>query len=748
MPIEQQPQIKYESPYSADPPPYDPHQHSPLKRRYSPSAPASDEKRQRIEVAPPASPPALGGDDMDFAAMIAAAAATASEEAGPPAPMQQQQHQVQHHQQHSYASQEPLPSVEGYQTAATQEFGGGAEAAAEISNGFSADPHLYMRILSLPILESLSTQILSTLAQGPYSETIKIVTQPESELGQAYATLKSLFDQTKKIYSQQKPFLSADELNIREPEHRGTIRTTNLATFVSSVVGGQDVGFYELNDHFIETFVADGAELQTEPGLLYLNLKTQMYLSAVSQEEQERTKDEVLDDLFPVSLADTLRARHPESDLTQSEVEFVKEANARREYLQNDSGDPDSISILSEQYAWEDFLKNLSDHLKKAYEPLIAPYMRRHALTAPPPSLHTQQQQQHPNPPAEHLSPKPNNHDPQQPPPPQHPEPELDLGDLDIEQATRAATQHALQSIGYSQYDRQQAPPQHLQQQQHQHNQQMGNYAPEYPAGAVPYHTQTAPTQVLYEQARQAAVAKASPHSRRPGLPSQRRPWSTEEENALMAGLDQVKGPHWSQILALYGAKGQVSEILKDRNQVQLKDKARNLKLFFLKSNIEVPYYLQCVTGELKTRAPSQAARKEAEERARLASDEEQARFNGIMALAGGMQEGGVGMGMAQQQEGREMHGGGMGMEGLQQQQREGEFDGQQQHHHGLQLGQHAQQQGENRSPRDQGQIGAQGQQTGQGAEVSQLDFEDALGARLMESLEDHDKRAASVTTS
>ncbi|KFY83622.1 hypothetical protein V500_10027 [Pseudogymnoascus sp. VKM F-4518 (FW-2643)] len=112
----------------------------------------------------------------------------------------------------------------------------------------------------------------------------------------------------------------------------------------------------------------------------------------------------------------------------------------------------------------------------------------------------------------------------------------------------------------------------------------MPTYAPEYPAGAVPYHTQTAPTQVLYEQARQAAVAKASPHSRRPGLPSQRRPWSTEEENALMAGLDQVKGPHWSQILALYGAKGQVSEILKDRNQVQLKDKARNLKLFFLKN--------------------------------------------------------------------------------------------------------------------------------------------------------------------
>lgn len=105
-----------------------------------------------------------------------------------------------------------------------------------------------------------------------------------------------------------------------------------------------------------------------------------------------------------------------------------------------------------------------------------------------------------------------------------------------------------------------------------------------------------------------------------------------------MAGLDQVKGPHWSQILALYGPNGQINDLLRDRNQVQLKDKARNLKLFFLKSNIEVPYYLQCVTGELKTRAPSQAARKEAEEQARLATDDERQRVNGILTLANGMQ--------------------------------------------------------------------------------------------------------------
>ena len=101
-----------------------------------------------------------------------------------------------------------------------------------------------------------------------------------------------------------------------------------------------------------------------------------------------------------------------------------------------------------------------------------------------------------------------------------------------------------------------------------------------------------------------------------------------------MAGLDRVKGPHWSQILAMFGPGGTIDESLKDRNQVQLKDKARNLKLFFLKSGIEVPYYLQFVTGELKTRAPAQAAKNEARERQKQSED--RAHIEGVMTLAGG----------------------------------------------------------------------------------------------------------------
>ena len=103
-----------------------------------------------------------------------------------------------------------------------------------------------------------------------------------------------------------------------------------------------------------------------------------------------------------------------------------------------------------------------------------------------------------------------------------------------------------------------------------------------------------------------------------------------------MAGLDRVKGPHWSQILAMFGPGGTINESLKDRNQVQLKDKARNLKLFFLKSGIEVPYYLQFVTGELKTRAPAQAAKTEDGGRPSLPGEnEDREHIEAVLALGG-----------------------------------------------------------------------------------------------------------------
>ena len=53
------------------------------------------------------------------------------------------------------------------------------------------------------------------------------------------------------------------------------------------------------------------------------------------------------------------------------------------------------------------------------------------------------------------------------------------------------------------------------------------------------------------------------------------------------------KGTHWTAILELYGPGGQINENLKNRSSLQLKDKARNWKMYYIKNNLPVPEYLQ-----------------------------------------------------------------------------------------------------------------------------------------------------------
>lgn len=73
--------------------------------------------------------------------------------------------------------------------------------------------------------------------------------------------------------------------------------------------------------------------------------------------------------------------------------------------------------------------------------------------------------------------------------------------------------------------------------------------------------------------------------------------WTKEEETALIQGL-KICGPSWSQILELYGTGGFVSEALKNRRDLQLKDKARNWKVWLYSSDIKtIPPYFYKVTG-------------------------------------------------------------------------------------------------------------------------------------------------------
>lgn len=193
------------------------------------------------------------------------------------------------------------------------------------------------------------------------------MSEPDSENGQAYATMRSLFDHTKRVYSTKTAFLSATELDLTEPSQVDIIRKANLASFVSSIFGTQDISFAELNDHFLDVFVSEGSRLLKVQGALFLELKTQAFIASMNS--RERTRTELLYDLFPEDLEQRLLAKRPGTrQLAPSEADFVKRARSRRDILLGEINNEEAVKALPEKYHWEDFLRDLSSYISKNFD--------------------------------------------------------------------------------------------------------------------------------------------------------------------------------------------------------------------------------------------------------------------------------------------------------------------------------------------------------------------------------------------
>ena len=140
-----------------------------------------------------------------------------------------------------------------------------------------------------------------------------------------------------------------------------------MATFVSSVFGSQDVGFYHLNENFLDTFIADGNRLLKSQAQLYLELKTQAYISAV--QNTDRSREEILEDLFPPNMEEILlKRRTGAKQLAPSEAEFIQRARNRRRALLEEATNSDAIQKLPDKYLWEAFLRDVSAYVSKNFE--------------------------------------------------------------------------------------------------------------------------------------------------------------------------------------------------------------------------------------------------------------------------------------------------------------------------------------------------------------------------------------------
>lgn len=453
------------------------------------------------------------------------------------------------------------------------------------------DPLYVLRVKSLPILDNLSTQILNTLGRGAYMDAIAVATQPDTDQGQAFQILMSLFEQTKSIYSED-AFLSARDLHLNKTrEYSIIIQKTNLATFVSAVFGAAKVGFFHLNENFLDTFVVDNGRLLKPQGALFLDLKTQAYISAMGQ--VERSQREILDDLFPEDIDRILLARRQSTKvLAPSEADFVARCRRRREHLAAIDTDTEDISL---KYSWLAFVRDLSEYISKNSQMILTGKSAKAAAAA--------QKQQGDYEGGRGID--------------GNGKRTRSAGNDDLHRRMSGISMENggnMNDGDLTMLDNANAVDDTGREDRQNH---AGSQSPNSATGqGSSISSSNSANNFTGSSNRQSATAVTTtstatttigtgPATRAPFY--QRRPWTSEEEEALMSGLNAVRGPHWSQILELYGAGGRISEVLKDRNQVQLKDKARNLKLFFLKTGVQMPDVLRFVTGDVKSRDKSAA---------------------------------------------------------------------------------------------------------------------------------------------
>ncbi|KAI9885685.1 MAG: hypothetical protein M1823_002501 [Watsoniomyces obsoletus] len=552
-----------------------------------------------------------------------------------------------------------------------------------VQQGGSAPPASGLLRQGLSLLENLSVAVLEGIMQIAPQEMDQIVTQPTSESNAVYGALRLGLEETKKLYARREPFLSPSALGLQSPSEVAIIRKVNLATFLMGVFGTEKVGFFHLDRYFLDAIVPESARFLKAHGMLYLAFKTQGYLAAMSDEASRTSRQPLIDDLFdPNRLEHRLIARRPGAKtLTPSEADCVNRVARRYHHLVTEGTSAEAMAKLHRQHPWEQFVREMHSFVHGLMPGLLNHSVRRslrgddvsddgddvddemltERVVRMKPSKPvkgsgfavTRAGMGQAGQPADHAG---VNHAAEKAAGSEntvsnmasqanHVLPEEEFKQM-VERAKldAEATLHGGVTNPADQPSQTNGGPQMQTQQQQRALDVAGprppqlsqaatvlNYAP-----GIPHPSQSKPTEVLYEQAKKAAASKASANNRSAGVPGQRRPWTDDETKALMLGVDMVRGPHWSQILGLFGAGGTISEALKDRGQIQIKDKARNLKLWFLKTGAEMPAYFHLVTGDPERRGTGQAARNAARQQAQQQVEDNRAYAQGVLTLAAG----------------------------------------------------------------------------------------------------------------
>lgn len=420
---------------------------------------------------------------------------------------------------------------------------------------------------SLPLLDAVTMQLLRFLTTNSLPIISELVSEMNSDVYrheyELYRCLLDLFIKLRSIYNSEATLLTVSHIlpGLWKPYHSApsfiqshesyillVIRKVNVCSFLLTLLNQLPFGFKFLDDTFIEIFCSSIYDSKLEDVLnddntkivfgkllkpqavLYLDLKTQCFISALQEDNISRSKEEIVNTILPFNIVETLKnktvkinGRETPSQLQFLEDDFIQRYKRRKISLLAS----ESLKELIQKYDWADCCKQIFDYVTKKIGLLI--YGKRGRVSIN--SLYD------------------------------------DVLPTTLENITASET--ASQNLNST---------------------------------SLPEDKSGSEANGVSNNVEDLA-GKSTPESNDMNVlknkPKQKRMWTKEEEQTLVIGL-KTCGPSWSKILSLYGPGGSMSETLKNRSQVQLKDKARNWKMHYLKSGSPIPDYLLKVTGDLE----------------------------------------------------------------------------------------------------------------------------------------------------
>lgn len=185
------------------------------------------------------------------------------------------------------------------------------------------NPALAVRLENLQALDHAAYHILSFLARLTPVDALGLARAPDSPSSREYAALRSSFEYTRRFYNTGAHFLSPKDTGLQEKGQVDTLRKANQAIFVSSVFTGE-IGLRDMDRSFLSVFVPEGGKLLKPQGSMYLELKTQGFITAWRTGAAPPAI--VMSDLFGPDIDKSILSRRPGvSALASSEQDFSQQ---------------------------------------------------------------------------------------------------------------------------------------------------------------------------------------------------------------------------------------------------------------------------------------------------------------------------------------------------------------------------------------------------------------------------------------